>query len=207
MQSKWHFHLLTLLLILLCQVTIPGQDMPGGWVLTRPNQEVRVASLPAIVAVSKDIPDVILASVAIATMDPAVCCGRKSALEDQAELAAGTSLKQLGEKLRGRHYLDSGETIVVADRYWSGASVNAEEIINSLVTQRPLLMDWDGNIYVLYGAVFDEYRYSDGGISDVIKKLLLVDARFSGKRRYTSFNRATDDWGKVAGLLALTISR
>jgi hypothetical protein len=119
----------------------------------------------------------------------------------------GKSLKEAGEKLRGKHYLDSGETILVADQYWPGASVNPEGIIGSLIAQHPLLMDWDGHLYVLYGAVFDEYRYYDGRIDWVIKKLALVDTRFSDKRRYVSFDRQTDDWSKVSGLLALTITR
>jgi len=204
---KWYFRRSTLLLAIFCCVSAWGQDIPGGWVLTRPNQEVRVAPLPALVADSKNGSDVMLASVAIAVMDPAVCCGRKSALEDQAALAEGSSLKELGEKLRGKHYLDSGETIFVADQYWSGAAANAGSIVASLAMQHPLLMDWDGHIYVVYGAVFDEYRYSDGVISDVIKKLLLVDTRFSGKRRYVAFDRQTDDWGKVTGLLQLTVTR
>jgi hypothetical protein len=206
-QCKWYFRPSALLFIVSCCVGAWGQDIPSGWVLTRPNQEARVAPLPAIVADSKDGSDVMLASVAVAAMDPAVCCGRKSALEDQAAVAEGTSLKELGEKLRGKHYLDSGGTILVADQYWSGASSNAGNIVSSLMAQHPLLMDWDGQVYVVYGAVFDEYRYSDGGISDVIKKLLLVDTRFSGKRRYVSFDRQTDDWSKVSGLLQLTITR
>jgi hypothetical protein len=206
-QLKLRVSTLLLVIVSCCVNAHTQQDVPGGWVLTRPNQEVRIVPLPAAVADSKSDSDVMVADVAIAVMDPDVCCGRKSALEDQAALAAGTSLKQLGEKLRGKHYLDSGETIVVTDNYWSGASVNAESIVASLVAQHPLLMDWDGHLYVVYGALFDEYAYSSGGVSDVIKKLLLVDSRYAGKRRYVSFDRQTDDWGKVTGLLALTITR
>jgi hypothetical protein len=114
---------------------------------------------------------------------------------------------ELGAKIRGKHYLDSGGSIVVTDQYWPGASVNPGGIIGSLVAQRPLLMDWDGHLYVVYGALFDEYRYDDGRLEWVIKKLSLVDTRFSDKRRYVSFDRQTDDWGKVTGLLALTITR
>jgi hypothetical protein len=208
MQLKLHLPFSAFLLIVIsCAVNASSQDMPGGWVLTRPNQEVRVEPLPSIVADSKSASDVMLADVAIAVMDPNVCCGRKSALEDQADLPEGASLKELGEKLRGKHYLDSGEKIVVADYYWSGASVNAESIVNSLVEQNPLLMDWNGHLYVVYGAEFDEYAYSSGGIADVIQKLLLVDSRYAGKRRYLSFDRQTDDWGKVTGVLELTITR
>lgn len=194
----------SLLLVIVASAASAAQDIPGGWVLTRPNQEVRITSLPAIVADSKSASDVMVADVAIALMDPGLCCGRKSALEDSVR---GASLKDLGESLRGKHYLDSGESIVVTDHYWPAANVHAEEIVNLLAGQQPLLMDWDGHVYLVYGAEFDEYAYSSGGRADIIRELLLVDSRYSGKRRYTSFDRQNDDWGKVTGLLALTISR
>jgi hypothetical protein len=78
--------------------------------------------------------------------------------------------------------------------------VNAEDIIGPLMAQHPLLMDWNRPLYVLYGVVFDEYRYQ-GGTVHAIHTLLLVDTRLSDRQRYVSFNRQTDDWGKVTGLL------
>jgi hypothetical protein len=45
----------------------------------------------------------------------------------------------------------------------------------------------------------------DGGSAFMIHKLLLLDTRFSGSRREASFNRDTDDWSKVQGLLRLTV--
>jgi len=84
--------------------------------------------------------------------------------------------------------------------------VTAEEIIATLQAQRPLLMDWNGHLYVLYGVMYDENLCTDGS-QHSIQKLLLVDTRFADHRRYVSFDRQTDDWGKVNGLLALTITR
>jgi hypothetical protein len=202
-----HLPVSTLLLITISSCVSAFGQAEGDTYVFHPNQEVRVASLPSVVAASKSESDVMVASVATAVMSPDVCCGRNSALEDQVGAAEGSSLKELGENLRGKHYLYSGETIVVADQYWPGASVNAGDIIGSLVAQHPLLIDWDGHLYVVSGAVFDEYRYSSGRTDYVIKKLLLVDARFSDSRRSESFDRQNDDWGKVTGLLALTITR
>jgi len=205
MQFKLHLPASTLLLILIsCSVNANGQS-EGDTYVVRPNQEVRVASLPSVVADSTSESAVLTASVAIAAMQPDVCCGRNSALEDQ--MVSGLSLKELGERLRGKHYLNRGSAILVADQFWSGASVNAENIVGSLVAQHPLLMDWNGHLYVLYGAIFDEYKYSSGADVHIIHKLLLLDTRFPDRRRHVSFDRQTDDWGKVAGLLALTITR
>jgi hypothetical protein len=58
-------------------------------------------------------------------------------------------------------------------------------------------------LYVLYGAVFDELLYPSGNRDYVIHKLLLLDKRFSDARREASFNRESDDWTKVSGLLTL----
>jgi len=105
-----------------------GQDDSNDCAF-HPNQEARVESLPPALAASKSESAVLAASVAIAIMEPDVCCGRNSVLEDQVASATGLSLRQVGEKLRGKHYSGDGLPIVVADQYWSGASVTAEEII------------------------------------------------------------------------------
>jgi hypothetical protein len=204
MMSQMRFQLSVLLTMICLCLSALSQDIPTGWVLTRPNREVRIALLPSTY---NNRMDVLVASVEVAVMEPAVCCGRNSALEDEAALNGPMSLKQLGEKLRGKHYLDSGEAITVVDRYWPGTSVNAEDIVGSLGQQRPLLMEWNEHLYVVYGAVFDEYDDSSGAVTNVIKKLLLLDMRYSGKRRYIAFDRQTDDWSKVTGLLALSVSR
>lgn len=209
MRFQPHLPVAALLLVALffC-VNAHGQaDQGQSPYVFRPNQEVRVASLPSLVAGSHDDDDVLTASVATAVMDPDICCDRKSALVDQVGSVTSFRLRELGEKLRGKHYLDSGSSIVVTDQYWSGASVNAEEIVGPLLAQRPLLMLWNGHLYVVYGAVFDEYLYDTGADMHVIRTLLLLDTRFDDKRRYVTFNRQTDDWTKVAGLLSLTITR
>ena len=188
-----------------CCITASSQADGGAYVF-HPNQEVRVASLPSVSTSSTSGSGVLAASVATAVLEQDVCCGRNSALEDKLSSAKGLSLKELGEKLRGRAYLNDGSPIFVADQYWSGASVNAEDIIGSLMAQHPLLMDWNRHLYVLYGVVFDEYRYQSGTVH-AIHTLLLVDTRFSDRQRYVSFNRQTDDWGKVTGFLSLAITR
>jgi hypothetical protein len=193
-----------LLVIFFCVNAHAQQDQPPGYVV-HPNQEVRIA-VPSVVAESTNDADVITASVAAAVLDGAVCCDRNSALVDQIGSITKFSLKELGEKLGGKHYLQSGSSIVIADQYWPGSSVNVGEIVGSLLTEHPLLMVWDGHLYVVYGALYDEY-VSDSGIMFSIRKLWLMDTRFSDKRRNLTFDRQTDDWNKVSGLLKLAITR
>jgi hypothetical protein len=194
------------LVVAWCSANALAQTPTQGYVL-HPHQEVQVASLPSIVADSKADTDVLAASLATAVADPEVCCGRRSALEDQVAAVSHSSLKELGQKIRGKHVLDSGASVIITDEYWPAASVNAEQIVGTLEAQHPLLMLWGSHVYVLYGAVFNQYLYDDGASMHVIEKLLLLDTRYDDDRRYVTFDRQNDDWDKVAGLLSLTITR
>ena len=217
MQSKPHFPALPLLLIIIMTFCCVNADSQCGQVISK-NQELQVASLPSTVAASKSNSDVLVASVATAVLNPNVCCGRNSALEDPIIAASSPtggeiSLRAVGQRLRGKHYLNDGTPISVVDQYWPAApieqnSAQAGDIINSLLAQRPLLMNWDGHLYVVYGAIYDVCigDYSGSGYRfPSISTLLLVDTRFSDHRRYVSFN-PTDNWGKVTGFLALAIT-
>jgi len=196
-----------LAVLLTLAVSANAQDEPAQGYVLHPHQEVKVAALPTIVADSKADADVLAASVAAVFADPELCCGRKSALEDQVGSISQLSLKELGAKIRGKHYLDDGTSVVITDDYWPAASVNVEQIVGTLQAQRPLLMTWNDHLYVVYGAIFNQYIYDDGAITHVIEKLLLLDTRFDGDRRYVTFDRQTDDWGKVTGVLSLTVTR
>src|SRR5208337_351302 len=135
MRLKVYLPASTLLLIVIsCCVNADCQQIEGDTVYVfHPNQEVRVASLPSVVAASTSDSAVLAASVATAVMERDVCCDRNSALGDRVDSGGKLSLKELGEKLRGKHYLDSGSLIVVTDQYWPGASATPETIISSLL--------------------------------------------------------------------------
>jgi hypothetical protein len=75
--------------------------------------------------------------------------------------------------------------------------------MNSLVEKRALLMEWNSHLYVVCGVIFDQTFNQDNGMINAVHKILLLDPRFSDKQRETSFDRLTDDWGKVQGLLML----
>jgi hypothetical protein len=40
----------------------------------------------------------------------------------------------------------------------------------------------------------------------MIHKLFLLDTRYSDSRREVTFNRDTDDWARVEGVLLLTVA-
>jgi hypothetical protein len=160
-----------------------------------PNQEMRVTSMPSAVASSNGASAVPAASLEAASMQPDVCCSRNSALEDQIPSARNLSLGDLGQKLQGKHNLDNGNKLILVR-----SSVNVGDILVTLMAQYPLLMNWNGPLYVVYGADFDEYLHNSATTQHILKSLLLVDVLFSDQRRYISIGRPTDDWQKVGGM-------
>jgi len=196
------------LLLILVSCFAFGQDNPGGYTTLHPNEEVRVPQLPALTARSHDLSDVLLTSLEIALNDRSICCGKDSALEDRALAADPLSLKEIASKIQGMWRLSDGRPVqITADFLPAGASGDfSSRIVGALRDKHALLMVWDSHLYVLYGAVFDEVSYSDIEGQDMIHKLLLLDARYSDSRRQVTFNRDADDWGKVQGMLRLTVT-
>jgi len=184
-----------------------AQDQPVGPTVFLPNQEVRVTNLPALTASKRS--EALATELEIVLHDKEVCCGRDSALEDVALYAtlSAVSLKELSTKLQGRHLLSDGRSFMVNAEYVPATSINAGGIVVGLKDQHAQLFEWKSRIYVLYGAIFDEDLDADTGAAYAIHKLLLLDPRYSDERRQVEFNRDTDDFGKVQGLLTLSVVR
>ena len=176
-----------------------GQDDSSVSCPFFPDQEVRAHDLPLLTAPSKNTSAVLATALEITLHDKAVCCGKDSALED-AVLSDPRSLQELSPKLQGRHLLSDGRPIVVNAEYVPRTSVNSGLVIRALLEQHAPLIEWKAHFYVLYGAVFNETRCPSGG-QYAIHKLLPLDPRFSDERREVVFNRDTDDWEKVQGLV------
>jgi hypothetical protein len=79
--------------------------------------------------------------------------------------------------------------------------------MNSMLEKHALLMEWNSHLYVVCGVIFDQTFSQtfnqDNSTINAIHKILLLDTRFSDERREISFDRLTDDWGKVQGLVML----
>jgi len=196
---KLRFCSLALLFLITCLGY--SQNTPG-WYAFHPNQEIQVHNLPPLMAKSDDPSDVLRTSLDILFHNREICCGKDSALEDRALAADPSSLKDIAAKLQGKHLLSDGRPIMVTADILATSSGDASyQIVSALVNQHAMLMAWGSHLYVLYGAIFDQTAYSDGTSMNVIHKLLLLDTRFSNSRREVVFNRNTDDWSKVQGLL------
>lgn len=171
-----------------------------------PDQEVRIGDLPSLTAKSRSPSDVLATSVEIILRDRKICCGKDSALEDSIQAADPGSLQDVAKRLKGRHLLSDGRPIMVTAEYWPAASVNPDQLINTLNGKHALLMEWNSHLYVAYGVIFNQTVNQDSSVMNAVHKILLLDPRFSDERRTVSFDRLTDDWGKVQGLLMLTAS-
>ncbi len=181
-----------------------GQETPPRTYI--PNQEVRVDDLPTLTAQSHAAAEVLQASVETILHDKDLCCGKDSALEDSVLAADPKSLKDVASKLQGRHLLSDGRPIKTTAEFVPATSINSGQVVQSIRDKRAMLLQWNSHVYVLYGAVFDETGDYNSGFTYAITKLLLLDLRFSDARREVTFNRDTDDLGKVQGMLVLTVS-
>jgi hypothetical protein len=174
------------------------------------NQEVRVTNLPLLTAPSRNRSAVLATALETVLHDKGVCCGKDSALEDAAlyaTLADPAPLKELATKLQGRHLLSDGRAIMVNTEYVPQSAINPGLIIGSLQEQHAQLIEWKSHVYVLYGVIFNETRDLSSGVREyAVRKLLLLDPRFSDQRREVVFDRETDDWGKVQGLLTVAFA-
>lgn len=194
-----------LIAILSTLLFIPGQAQAQ---ILNQDQEIQVNGLPTLTAHSRASADILLTSLEIVFNDKDVCCGKDSALEDTVQAADPKSLKDVATRLNGRHMLSDGRAILVDAAYRSGDRVNGGDLISTVNNQHAALLVWNGHLYVLYGVVYVWFASSsgpEGGMSEgtTIHKLLLWDPRFSDARRSVAFDRTTDDWSKVQGVLFL----
>ena len=169
-------------------------------------QVVRIANLPSLTASSLNPTAVLATSLETIIHDKDVCCGKDSGLEDA--VLSGSSLRDLSAKVEGKHVLSDGLPINVRVEYLPQSSLSTRVLVNSLTDQKPMLIEWKSRVYVLYGAVYDETRiYDPDEWQFTIRKLLLLDVRFSDRRKEVEFNSETDDWKTIQGLLTLSVVR
>jgi len=173
-----------------------AQDVPPPGYVVHPNLEIHISDLPTQTA-SAD------ATAVLETLfhDPKLCCGEASILQDVARAANPLSLEDISGRITGKHLLTDGNSITVATNYLAPSAINPDPIIETLVHNQPALFEWNSHLYVLYGAIYDEKHFDTGGREFVIHKLLLLDTRFTDRRREAFFDRDQDDWKDVQGLL------
>jgi hypothetical protein len=172
-----------------------------------PNQDtqIEVHDLPSLTARSPHSSDVLLTSLETVFHDREVCCGKDSALEDSVAAANPKSLKDVADKLGGRHLLSDGRPINVTTEYLTPDQVSAGHLIVMTSNQHAPLMEWNSHVYVVHGIVYlwavSPDPASNGLEQSVIHKFLLWDTRYADSRREVVFDRTIDAADKIQGLL------
>ena len=169
-----------------------------------PSKEVRVTNLHLRNAKSADSTATLAATLSTIFDDPQVCCGKDSALGDEVFSADSDSIEGLARTLQGRHMLDDGRPILVSAQYVSADSAKAEQVIAPLLTNKPLLMEWNYHFYVVQGVVFSERAYDNGFHEYLVRQLLLSDPRFTDERMRVAFHANNNSWHEVQGFLILS---
>ena len=170
-------------------------------------KSVSIDSLPKLMARSHDASDVLLTSLDTILQDRTVCCGKDSALEDSVQRADPASLQDVAAKLQGRHLLSDGRPIMVTAKYVAPDVINGYLLVSTLQEKHAMVLSWKSHLYVLYGVTYvEDYDPNSHTNSYIIRKLLLIDTRYSDARRNLEFNRETDDWSKIQGVLSITFA-
>jgi hypothetical protein len=167
-----------------------------------PQQEVSVRDLPRLTARSAHAADVLAASAEAILNNKDVCCGKDSALEDSIQASDPKSLKDIANKLQGRHLLSDGVPITINAEFLTAEAASAGHLITMLSDQHAGLMEWDGHLYILEGITYVT-TFDHNSYAFLIHKLLLEDVRYSDSRRAVTFDRLTDGATKVQGILFL----
>jgi len=102
--------------------------------------------------------------------------------------------------------LSDGRPIAVTAQYIAPDAVNGYLLIEALQQKHALLMSWQSHLYVCYGVTYRKDYDAGGEVMDPILTFLLIDTRYSDSRREVVFNRETDDWKKVQGLLWVAVT-
>ena len=163
--------------------------------------EVHVSDLPTLQASSKEPSDVLRASLGTILHDREVCCGKDSGLDDSLQRADPPSLPDVAAKLQGRHLLSDGRPIMVTAKYIAPDALNAYLLLETLQQKHAMLMQWRSHVYVCYGVTYRKDYDANGSVLYTILTFRLIDTRYSDARRELVFDRATDDWSKVQGVL------
>jgi hypothetical protein len=168
--------------------------------------EVHVSDLPTLTARSPHSADVMFTALETVFHDTEICCGRNSALDDSVQALDPKSLKDVADKLQGRHLLSDGRTFMITAEYLTPEQVTAGHLIAMLKTNHAPLMMWNSHLYIVSGVTYVEvidYSEGGGGVTDTTHKFLLQDVRYSDSRRQVTFDRLTEDASKVQGILFL----
>jgi hypothetical protein len=175
----------------------------GDVEVLHPNLRVAVPNLAAITTAHESSQSVAKAALAIVLSGSRVKCEPGSQLETVGDANAGSSLRTLASRLSGTSCMTESGLRWVSSTFTPNGAIQGDSVIASLIENKPLLVEWKGELYVLYSVVYDEHLHSEGSRVNVIRQLLLIDPRYSEGRRLVEFVREKDNLAEIAGLASI----
>ena len=183
---------------------LTGQDVPlGGYPVVHPYRRIQISNLAGISSTDTTSPAITKAALAIVISASKVNCEHDSQLESIADANAGASLQTLVTKVAGAFCSENGRRFRVTASFVPNSAIQGNNIIASLKQGQPLLIEWKDVLYVLYGVVYDERIHSSGRQDNFIREFLLIDPRYSDKRRLVTFERDKDNFAEVEGIASI----
>jgi hypothetical protein len=192
--------------MLLLALPLAAQNDIGDAEVVHPYQRVTVPNLAVVTATDASSPAVAKAALAIVLSGSKVKCGPESQLESVVEANAGSPLRTLASKISGAVCATNGRTLHVKATFTPNSAIQGDSLIASVIEGKPLLVEWKGALYVLYGVVYDEHLYFSGRHDNVIRKLLLVNPRYPAKRRLNAFVRQKDNLAEIEGVASIIVT-
>ena len=113
--------------------------------------------------------------------------------------------ESLARLIPGEYQLDDGRKVRLDMRYTEGASIAPDDLIAALRRGQSIMVAWRGSVYLLHGAVFDEYISLTGVRRFDIKELYFTDPLVAeGEGRVVSFVKERDDISEIQGTLEIS---
>lgn len=174
-------------------------------IAVRPNQSLTIPNPPLITASSNGQTEVAKAALAIVLNGSNARCEPGSQIHPVVEAYADSPLEVLSNKLEGTSCLTHGVVQHVNALFTPNRAIQADSFIIPVIKRKLLLLKWKGAFYVLYGVVYDEHIYQSGRRDNVIRELLLIDPRYSGRQRLVAFEREKDNLADIEGVTSVSI--
>lgn len=181
------------------------QDMTGGYEIVHPYQRVEIRGLAATAAKDGEAASVAKTAISITLSGSKLKCAPESEVSSVIEANADAPLSTLASKLSGTSCASDGQILKMTATFTPNGAIKANDLVASIKQGQPLIVEWRHSLYVLYGVIYDEHLNSDGSQNNVIRELLLIDPRYSGKQRRITFVRGKDNFDDVAGTLSMLV--
>jgi hypothetical protein len=111
----------------------------------------------------------------------------------------------LARVITGDYTLDGGRKVRLEATYITGAPRAVDELLLRLHNGHPFLLFWNSQVYLVRGAVYDEYIAPTGERLFQVRELKLVDLHPQARQRETTFDREQHDPASIQALMLVSV--